>query len=142
MATVVKRERPMFWDLLDWFDDDFRMFPMVRPFAGTQVMRIEDYVEDGAYVLRAELPGIDPDKDVEITIGDGVLRVKAQREEARRETHRSEFHYGSLSRSVTLPATADDDDVTATYRHGVLEIRIGLTDEKKQDVKHIPIGDG
>lgn len=142
MATVARRERPTFGDLLDWFDDDFRMFPMLRPFAGSQVMRIEDYVEGDAYVLRAELPGVDPEKDVEITLSDGVLHVKAERQETKKETHRSEFRYGSLSRSITLPASADEDDITATYEHGVLEVRVGLTEQKKHDVRHIPVGKG
>lgn len=142
MATLAKRERPVFGDLLDWFDDDFRMFPMLRPFAGTQVMRIEDWVEEGAYVLRAELPGIDPEKDVEVTIADGVLHVKAERRETKKETHRSEFRYGSLSRSVTLPPGYNEDDVTATYQQGVLEIRVGLTEQQKPDVKRIPVAKG
>lgn len=40
-------------------------------------LRMEEYFEGSTLVLRAEVPGIDPDKDVEITVSDGVLRLTA-----------------------------------------------------------------
>ena len=81
----------------------------VRGFGLAPYIRIEDFVEDGIYVLRAEMPGIDPDKDVEIHVSDHTLRLRAER---RQETtvdkkghYRSEFRYGSFTRSVPLPPT-------------------------------------
>jgi HSP20 family molecular chaperone IbpA len=50
-----------------------------------QVIRLEDEIQDGHYVLRAELPGIDPAKDVDITVREGQLTIKAERSE-RKET--------------------------------------------------------
>jgi HSP20 family protein len=44
-------------------------------------VRVEDYVEGDTYVLRAELPGIDPDKDVEITVDRDVLTISGERRE-------------------------------------------------------------
>ena len=102
-------------------------------------MRVEDYIEEGRYVLRAEVPGIDPDKDVEITIDNGVLTVKAERREEKKEGGRSEFRYGSFSRSATLPTGADPDDVTATYGDGILEVRVGIKPETKPEAKRIAI---
>src|SRR5687768_4447289 len=98
MNSLVKRESGTFADLVDWLESEF---PAFRPFAGLQMMRVEDFQDGDQYVMRAELPGIDPDKDVELEVQDGVLTIKAERREERKEPHRSEFRYGSFSRSVT-----------------------------------------
>lgn len=98
---------------------------------GTESMiRVEEYQEDGSYVIRAEIPGINPDEDVEIIIEDSVLRLNVHKQ---REKHvedkrhwRSEFSYGSFQRAILLPSTANDDNVKATYQDGVLEIRIPM----------------
>jgi HSP20 family protein len=90
MTVPARRERPMFAELMDWLEGEFPALPIPRPFTGGQLMRVEDYVSEGQYVVRAELPGIDPEKDVEITVVDGVLTVKAERrEEKRRAVGRS-----------------------------------------------------
>jgi HSP20 family molecular chaperone IbpA len=104
-----------------------------------QLLRVEDYTDEQQYVLRAELPGIDPDRDIELTVQDGVLTLKAERREERTDTHRSEFRYGTFTRSLTLPAGADEKDVRATYRNGILEIRVGLRPEQKSEARQITI---
>ena len=58
MSTLIRRESRPFLDLFDWMDSPMTMF---RPLLG-QGMRMEDFVTDGHYVVRAELPGIDPEK--------------------------------------------------------------------------------
>ena len=135
MTTPARRERPMFAEL----EGEFPGSPLMRPFAGMQVMRVEDFIEEGRYVLRAEVPGIDPDKDVEITIDNGVLTIKAERREEKKEGGRSEFRYGSFTRSATLPTGADPDDVTATYGDGILEVGVGIKPETKPEAKRIAI---
>ncbi|MEV6156602.1 Hsp20/alpha crystallin family protein [Nonomuraea sp. NPDC052129] len=123
-----------FPELFEWMESPMFGF---RPFG--QIVRVEDYIADGRYVLRAELPGIDPDKDIEVTVGDGVLHIRAERTRKVSEPHRSEFSYGSLSRSVTLPAAAKTDDVKATYNGGVLEVSLGLADGKKAEGRRIAV---
>ncbi|MEU8279763.1 Hsp20/alpha crystallin family protein [Microbispora bryophytorum] len=101
-----------------------------RPFG--QIIRVEDFVADGRYVLRAELPGVDPDKDLEVSVGHGILHIRAEKTKEvkdAKEPRRSEIAYGAFSRSVTLPPTAKAEDVTAVYRDGVLEITVGLEEE-------------
>ena len=66
-------------------------------------MRVEHYVEGDRYVIRAELPGIDPAKDVKIAHLDGALRLAVSRTEKHKETVRSEFHSGSFARTIALP---------------------------------------
>ncbi|WP_244312682.1 Hsp20/alpha crystallin family protein [Microbispora hainanensis] len=109
----------------------------LRPMTGQQ-MRLEDYVEDGRYVLRAELPGIDPERDVEISVSNGMLTIHAERRHEERQGHRTEFRYGAFTRSVMLPPNADENDVKATYDKGILEVSVRLADEKEER-KRIPI---
>jgi len=142
VTTLAKRERTTLADLFDWLEGEIPALPVFRPFAGTQMIRVEEYLEDGQYVLRAELPGIDPDKDVDIAIEEGVLRVKAERREEKQEPHRSEFRYGTFTRRIALPAGADEDDVQASYRDGILEVRVGIKEERKPEAKHIAIAKG
>jgi HSP20 family protein len=109
-------------------------------------LRVEEFVDAGALVVRAEMPGIDPEKDVEITVADGVLTITASREEKtehkEKDSYRSEFRYGSFSRSVVLPAGATEEDVTAAYTDGVLEVRVPLGEEPKPEPKKIPVTRG
>jgi HSP20 family protein len=131
--------RPTTPRLLDWLENEFSLFPGLRAFDRDQAIRCEEFVEDGKYVLRAELPGIDPEKDVEVSLADGVLTVAAERRESRKEQKRSEFCYGSLRRSLTLPKGADDDSVTATYRDGILQVTVSLPTKEETQAKKIPV---
>ena len=97
-------------------------------------MRCEEFVDGDRFVLRAELPGIDPDKDVEVTVTDGVLKIQAHRHEAHKDRHRSEFFYGELARTLTLPKGGDEAALTASYRDGILEVSVPLP--KPEDEPH------
>ena len=141
--SLMKRERHPGWPLetvwnQDLVDTAFR--DMLHNFFGgsgvfdrvvegaTHMMRIEEFVEGETCVMRAELPGMDPRKDVEITVADGVLHLSAKREERTEEErpdgYRSEFRYGHLTRDLRLPEGATEADVTATYKDGILEVRV------------------
>jgi HSP20 family protein len=139
--SLIKREHHPGWpletlwsqDLVDTvFGDMFRSLfsgeGALERVQGTHVMRLEEYVEDDTCVIRAELPGIDPEKDVEISVADGILHLRAEREERSEEKrpngYRSEFHYGRLARSIRLPEGATEADVTASYKDGILEVRV------------------
>jgi len=136
MSALLRRDpRTMFPDLVDWFEAPFMT---LRPYLA-QPIRIEDYVEDDHYVIRAELAGIDPEKDGEITVGSGYLTIRAERADKTEGKHRSEFRYGSFTRSMTLPPTANEDDVTASYRDGILTISVGLKAEKTESARKIEI---
>lgn len=120
MAEVARRQS-LLPDLLDWLNAPWA--PLL-PFTAAQTFRVEDYVEDGNYVVRAELPGMDPDEDVDITVDDGRLTIHAERREEHNEPHHCEFHYGSFTRSVPLPARADTEHIAATYSKGILKISV------------------
>jgi HSP20 family molecular chaperone IbpA len=114
--------------LMDWLED---VTPELRLSPEAHLIRIEESEDDGVYVVRAELPGIDPDKDVDITFHDGVLTMHAKRGEEKLEKHRSEFRYGSFTRSVRLPAGVREQDITANYEHGVLTVKAPVGTEEK-----------
>jgi|SRR5215469_8485265 len=84
-----------FPDVLDWLESPWSA---MLPFRPAQTFRVEDYTEDGKYVIRAELPGLDPD-DVQVTVESGMLTIRAERREETKQNRHSEFKYGSLTRS-------------------------------------------
>jgi HSP20 family protein len=136
MSALTRREpRSLFPDLFDWLESPGSM---LRPFMA-QPMRLEDYIEGGHYVVRAELPGLDPEKDVDVTVSNGILTIHAERREETETKHRSEFYYGVFSRHVSLPKGADEDDVAATYEKGVLKVTVGLKGKEKAAGRQIPV---
>lgn len=116
------------------FDGLLRLLSLRHPIRPTrdwmqaEMMKVDELREDGALIIRAELPGIDPEQDVSLTVIDGMLNIEAEgREEEARATHgdiRRELRYGSFTRTLRLPDRAAEDDITATYRDGILEVRI------------------
>ncbi|MEV2225947.1 Hsp20/alpha crystallin family protein [Nocardia vinacea] len=114
--------------------------PGLAPF-GTHLLRVEDTVEDGHYIVRAEIPGIDPEKDVEVSVQERQLTIKAERSEKHEEKGRSEFSYGSFYRSVTLPPGAEGEGIEATYAKGILTVSIPMG-ESKESAKRIEVKSG
>jgi len=129
------RFRAMFPDLADWLESPWTGPP---PFLAGQVFRLEEVVRDDRYVIRAELPGLDPESDIEVTVDGRVLTIRAERRQQDSGPYRSEFRYGSLARAVRLPARADAADVTARYDKGVLEVSIPVRDVEPEGTR-IPI---
>ncbi|MFN0091516.1 MAG: Hsp20/alpha crystallin family protein [Acidimicrobiales bacterium] len=147
-AAMAKQERQAvdrwepFGRLMDW-PGWFRGGDLMkRVFDDESTMRIEEFTEGDEVVVRCELPGVDPDKDVDITVAGGVLTIRAERrqEEKTEEKgrYRSEFRYGSLSRSIALPAGVEADQIKATYGDGVLEVRVKVDSEKASGAK-VPV---
>jgi HSP20 family protein len=115
------------------FSELFAGFPALsglRPAFDTRVMRLEDEVKDGRYVVRAEIPGVDPDKDLDVTVRDGQLTIKAERSEKKDFDGRSEFSYGSFVRTVSLPAGADENSIEAAYDKGILTVSVAIAEAK------------
>jgi HSP20 family protein len=91
-------------------------------------IKVEEFVDGEQLVVKAEVPGVDPDRDIDVSIDNGVLTIAAERRESSREKFdkgfHSEFRYGSFVRQVRLPAGTSPKVVSATYKDGVLEIRM------------------
>lgn len=90
--------------------------------------RIDVLERENQYVVRAEIPGLDPEKDVEISVQDGTLTLKGERRKQERTEGeryiRFESSYGAFQRSFPLPKGIDPEAITASHNHGVLEIAI------------------
>jgi HSP20 family protein len=110
---------------------------------GEKLMRVEEMHEKDEVIVRAEMPGMDPDKDIDVWVDDGMLHISAKREQ--RSEHkdkggfRSEFHYGEFARTLTLPMGVDKDAVKATYKDGILEVRIPCNCEPKIASKKVQV---
>ncbi|MDH4145541.1 MAG: Hsp20/alpha crystallin family protein [Acidimicrobiia bacterium] len=132
MSTDIEvvRDRPR--PLMDWFNtefpDVFRWWDeRLGGIGSPERIKVEEEVVDGMLHIRAEVPGIDPDKDAEISVQDGMLRIQVER---RQETKaedgkfRTEFRYGSMARVLPLPKGATAQDVAAHYHDGILEVTV------------------
>jgi HSP20 family protein len=113
--------RALFPGLVDWLESPWAGPPQ---FTAAQSFRVEEVARDNRYVIRAELPGLDPERDIEVTVDGSTLTIHAKRRQEDSGPHRSEFRYGSLTRLVTLPVKVDAKDVTARYEKGVLEVSV------------------
>ncbi|GAA4544904.1 Hsp20/alpha crystallin family protein [Amycolatopsis samaneae] len=102
------------------------------PFAGHNPVRVEESDTDGKYVVRAELPGFDPEKHISVTTHHGLLTISAEREAREIEHGRSEFFYGKFSRTLPLPQGVDTAKVSASYADGILEVTMPHHEQTQQ----------
>ena len=140
MAGLIRREHrtvepfDVFGRFERLFDEWTRMLPLRTPFESgwryEDLIRVDEYREGADLVVRCELPGIDPDRDVELTVTDGMLHIQAQRREEEKLEEkgfvRRELRYGSLQRTLQLPEGVVESDIKAGYKDGVLEIRVPM----------------
>jgi HSP20 family protein len=87
-----------------------------------------------ALEITTELPGID-EKDLEINVADGVLTIRGEKKEEKKEEQKTyrliERSYGSFERALALPRTVDVNAVKANMSNGVLKITIPKTPESQ-----------
>jgi HSP20 family protein len=106
------------------------------------VPAVDVFHRDEDLVIRAELPGIDPEKDVEITLQEGVLTIRGERRHEARSSQngveRIESATGSFSRSVALPEGVTEKDVRAHYENGIMEVVVPGA-ARLSGVRRIPI---
>ena len=120
-------------DLMDVMDRMFREENQPMP------IRVEEFVEGNTLVIRAEAPGLDPEKDIDVSVVDGALQIRAERKEEKEEkgkdSYRSEFRYGSFLRTLPLPQDVKEQDIKASYKDGVLEVRTPLPEQALAESK-------
>jgi HSP20 family protein len=114
-------------ELSSWhrdIDDLFgRFFGRPETSLGSWMPRIETYRKDNEYVVRLDLPGVDP-KDVQIHAEGNVLSISGERKTEEKGQDYQETSYGKFERAVTLPQGVETDKISARCEHGVLEIRV------------------
>ncbi len=114
---------------------DFPRFPEMQGLFDRRISPAVDVVEHPDHFrVECDLPGLDM-KDIDLSIASGVLTIKGEKREERvsdkAKVYRKETWEGSFQRTVSLPATVDADKVEATYRDGVLVIRLPKKEEAK-----------
>jgi len=137
--------------LFDRFSGGFETYAL-KPFAeleglwsknfnGFAPLVVDVAETDKNYAITAELPGVD-EKDVEVSVQDGVLTVRGEKREEKEEktSHRymSERRYGAFQRMFGLPKGTDESKVEASFHNGVLKISVpktAATAVRKVDVK-------
>jgi HSP20 family protein len=117
----------------------------MRQVFDAETLSVEEFMDNRDLVIRAQLPGLDPERDVDVSVDNGVLRIRAERRhehtEQQGETCRSEFSYGVFYRAIPLPPDAREDELTATYNDGILEVRVPTSEEGERSSK-VPIRRG
>ena len=119
------------------FDDFFQDFGVPARLSSAWP-RIEVSETDDEIEVLAELPGLE-DKDVEVTLDQDVLTLKGEKKVERNGTRYSERYEGSFERTIPVGPDVDPDKVKASFRNGVLSVRMPKKPEAKRQVKRIAI---
>ncbi len=119
-------------ELSNWhrdIDDLFgRFFGRPETSLGGWMPAMESYRKDNEYVVRIDLPGVDP-KDVAVHTEGNVLTITGERKSEEKKAEYRETFYGKFERRLTLPHGVTADKIAAHYTNGVLEIRVPLPAE-------------
>ena len=130
-----------------------RLFDQMMPAASTHgshpfadyVPRVNASEDENAIHIEAELPGL-TEKDVDVSLADGVLTIRGERkqetERKKRDYHTREWTYGSFSRSFTVPAEIDEPNIAALFKNGILTVDLPKSPEAKSKVKKIDVKPG
>ena len=130
------------------FDDFFKGAPALAKTdewiaKSSFVPRVNVSEDADKYIIRAELPGL-TDKDVKVTLENGVLTLSGEKKSKIEDNkdekhHRIEHHYGSFIRQFSLPDGIDENMVEARFQNGLLTVQVGKKEEVKPKAKAIEI---
>jgi len=124
------------------FDDFTRGFESRLPMFGGAGWPHTDVVEtDAEYRVTAELPGLE-EKDVEVTLEGDMLTIKGEKklESGDGNSVVSERYHGRFQRSVQLGGEVQADNITASFKNGLLTVTLPKNREAEPKAKRIPIG--
>jgi len=130
--------------LFDSFGRGFPAMPSLFARGGGNFLpcHIDVRDEGAALVVEAEIPGVD-EKDVTVTVANGVLTIagekKSEREEKDADYYVSERSFGSFQRSLRLPPEIDEEKIEARFEKGVLRVRAAKRAEAVKAAKKIEI---
>jgi HSP20 family protein len=100
---------------------------------------------DNEFVVRAELPGVDP-KEVDINLTGDRLTIKGEKNDEKEERaenfHRVERSFGSFTRSFQLPCEVKEEEIKAEYKNGVLELKLPKAEEVKRKTVKVEVKSG
>lgn len=109
---------------------------------GEVVPRLDVTEDDQGFAVKVDLPGLD-EKDVEVALADRVLTIRGEKKEdtetKEKDFYRRERVHGSFRRSIEIPAAVDTAKIEASFKQGVLTIRLPKSKEAQASVKRIDI---
>lgn len=128
------------------FDEFLRGFEVGWPSAeepfGYTFPRIDMSETDKEVLITAELPGL-TEKDIELSLSRDMLTISGEKKEEKEESvkgyYRMERHYGAFRRQLPLPVEVDPDRCDASFKNGILTVKLAKTPEAQKQVKSIPI---
>ena len=106
----------------------------IRPMS-IRMPSIDVYEEKDSVVVKAELPGMKKE-DIAVNLAGENLTIKGEKKEDKEvkedNYYRRERSYGSFLRTVALPCEVKSDEIKASFKDGVLEIRVPKTEDAKK----------
>jgi HSP20 family protein len=153
-STDLQQDHPLkrFHQEIDrMFEDAFKGFGIGTMFGGNQwpeteqgmfKPRLDLGATQDTYTITVEIPGVD-EKDLRVDIANDTLTIqgekKQRKEEKERHYYRLERSYGSFQRILSLPEDADQDNVTASFKKGILQVQIPRKSLPAPEVKQVDI---
>lgn len=130
------------------FDDFYKRPFGLNPFFGESGLvgdfapRLDISETEKDITISAELPGLEPE-DINITLDRSALTIsgqkRAENEEKGKRFYRVERSYGSFHRSISLPSEVDENKIDATFKRGVLKVKLPKTKAAQKQSKRITI---
>jgi len=104
--------------------------------------RVDIFEEGDNFVVKAEIPGMKKE-DIEVNLTDDMVTISGEKKQEekveKKDYYRLERSYGSFTRSFRLPKEVRTDKAKATFKDGVLEVKVPKTEEAKKKEKKIPV---
>jgi len=142
MTLVKKRsEFPVFGDVMTNLFED-RFFEPIKRSLVMNSPSVNIFENETAFTIQIAVPGFKKE-DFNIDLNNNRLTVSAEVESDKEESKPNftlrEFNYSTFSRSFNLPKSAEQNNISATYTDGILEILLGKKEEEKLLTTKIPV---
>lgn len=146
MGTLINYQRPFVTlsDLVDEFFGEGDLYETgSKNGKSIHQMLVDIIEEENKYTVYAEMPGV-AKNDIQITIEKGVLTIKGERKEEKREHKKGKYQYyershGSFQRSFALPEHIDENSIEAHFNNGLLELSLKKKEKEKPKTIEVKI---
>jgi HSP20 family protein len=147
-ATRARGSNPMSLrdEMNRMFEDFFQSFGFDSPMRGMGMREFVPAVDvmdsDDEVLVTAELPGMS-ESDVEVHLEDDVLTIRGEKKQEQEQEqggrHWRESSYGTFMRQISLPSTIEHDEAEASFRNGVLHVRLPKAEDARNRRRSIPV---